>query len=110
MDPNWEISPAETADRIKAGEPVLLLDCRRADELTISTLPGAMHIPIEDLPKRIHELDDHEHKQIVVLCRTGVRSLQAAVYLRDEGFSTARSLYSGINGWARTIDQSLTIY
>lgn len=110
MDPNWEISPEEAAKRIKSGEQILLLDCRRDEELKISAIDGALHIPLDQLPKRLSELDEHEDKDIVVFCHAGVRSFKAAIYLRDEGFETARSMHKGINEWARTVDPSLTIY
>ncbi|NLG98009.1 MAG: molybdopterin-synthase adenylyltransferase MoeB [Chloroflexi bacterium] len=103
-----EISPAELAERLKDGRPVCLLDVREAVEQQISNLPGARNIPLMNLPAMLSELD--RGTEIVVYCRTGVRSARAADLLLKEGFKNVKNLRGGINAWAREVDPDMMVY
>lgn len=71
-----------------------LLDVRRPDEVAQGTLPGAVNIPLDELPDRVAELDPT--RRTVVLCRSGGRSALAAEYLAASGFGDVVNLEGGI--------------
>ena len=62
------------------------------------TLPGAINIPLGDLPARLGELDPT--RRVVLLCRSGGRSTQAAQFLTASGFADVVNLAGGMLGWA----------
>jgi rhodanese-related sulfurtransferase len=106
-----EISVVETKKLHDAGgDDFLLLDVRETHELAISAIEGATHIPMGDIPGAMGELDIEEDTTVAVLCRTGKRSLDVAMYLHAQGFTGARSIAGGIHWWSDRLDQSLTKY
>lgn len=60
-------------------------------------IDGALHIPLRDVPTRHGEIA--RDRDIVVYCAAGMRSLDAAMFLRDQGFEKVSSLSGGIGGW-----------
>ena len=107
-EPDWEIEPSELAKRLAADEPIHLIDVREPHELQISALPDADSIPLGSMATRMAELDDTE--EIVLLCRTGIRSTRALHILTGAGFQKIMNLKGGINAWAREVDPTLPIY
>ena len=103
-----EISPRSLSERLARGEAVVLLDVREPEELRISALPGALLIPLGQLPERLQELDPEA--EIVAFCRSGVRSLDALRLLRRRGFAHSSHLAGGINRWAAEVDRGLPRY
>lgn len=103
-----EMSPLELKRRLDAGEAPLVIDVREAWELGICRLPGALHIPMSDIPARLGELD--ATKETIVLCRSGGRSLRVAEYLAGRGFARPVNLTGGILAWALQVDPSLPTY
>src|SRR5216684_2681674 len=103
---DYEIPVNELKDKLDAREPLALLDVREAWEYTTAHIEGSKHIPMGEVPARAHqELDPEEH--IVVICHHGVRSLNVAHWLRQQGFEKAQSLQGGIDHWSRTIDSKI---
>ena len=76
-----EMTPTEFVRRRNAGEEMTLLDVREPSEVAEASVPGALHIPMAQVPHRLQELDPA--REIVVLCRSGGRSFQVAMYLRQ---------------------------
>jgi len=108
-----EISVPEAARLLsedKPSEEFLLLDVREPNELEIASIDGAVAIPMGDVPARINELDVDEDTTIAVLCRSGRRSLDVAIYLQQQGLSGARSVAGGILWWSDRLDPSLKKY
>ncbi len=105
---DWEIEPSELAKRLATGEPIHLIDVREPHELQISTIPDADSIPLGSMAARMAELDDTE--EIVLFCRTGLRSTRAQHLLAGAGFQKTLSLQGGINAWARQVDPTLPVY
>ncbi len=104
-----EISSGQVKLVQKRGETFTLLDVREPWEGEVSRLEGAKHIPMGDIPTRVHqELDPDD--RIVVMCHHGVRSLSVANWLRQQGFEKAQSMRGGIDGWARTVDPKVPLY
>lgn len=105
-----EITPAEVKGKLDRGEKVRLLDVREPMELEICRLEGAEHIPMMQLFLGLKAPDAAPDDEIVVFCHVGVRSYEAAAFLRSRGFPRARSLAGGIDAWALEIDPSLRRY
>jgi molybdopterin/thiamine biosynthesis adenylyltransferase/rhodanese-related sulfurtransferase len=104
----WEISVEDLKRKMETEDRFYLLDVREPFESRISTIGGHI-IPINDLPKRIDELNKDDN--IIVYCRTGYRSEYAVKYLRDiAGFPNVKNLKGGINEWADKIDKSIIKY
>lgn len=89
-------------------DPLPLLDVRTAEELAVAALPGALHIPMQELPTRLGELDPQT--PIAVLCHHGVRSEMAGRFLERNGFAEVYSVAGGIDAWSAEIDPSVPRY
>jgi len=105
---NWDISATDLAFRLKNGEKIRLIDVREPHELGISALPGSENFPLGQLAARLSELDTAQ--ELVLFCKTGVRSTRALELLVSAGFRKVRNLQGGINAWAREVDPKLPIY
>ena len=77
-------------------EGYALLDVREQDEWDAGHAPGALHIPLGDLPSRVEELPEAD---LLVTCRSGGRSAQATAWLNQAGWD-ARNLDGGMKSWA----------
>ena len=93
-----------------SGEEYLLLDCRETDEFNYARLPNSKHIPMNEIPARLQELEDVRGKRIVVHCHHGGRSLRVTNWLRQQGFSLAQNMDGGIEAWSLEIDPSVPRY
>jgi rhodanese-related sulfurtransferase len=90
-----ETSPQEASALVEGGE-VELVDVRRPDEWQQGHIPGARHIPLDELAARAAELD--EQQPVVFYCAVGERSLVAAEAFAASG-RTATSIAGGIGAW-----------
>ena len=81
---------------------------REPHELEISSLPGAVNIPLGSLASRLSELDSA--REMVVFCKSGTRSARALELLASAGFKKVKNLKGGINAWAQEVDSRLPIY
>ena len=103
-----EYTAAELAERLGQGDPIHLIDVSEPHDLEISRLDGAQIIPLGQLASRLPELNSAE--EIIVFCKSGVRSERALEILAGAGFRKLHHLLGGINAWARDVDPSLPIY
>ncbi|MCK5511681.1 MAG: hypothetical protein KAI96_02670 [Thermodesulfovibrionia bacterium] len=76
---------------------VELIDVREPQEYEEGHLPGALLIPMSELPNRLEELDPS--KTVVTYCRAGIRSRSAASFMKGQGFNNVYSIKGGINAW-----------
>jgi rhodanese-related sulfurtransferase len=100
-----------TATDLKArldAAPLTVLDVRTGEELAIASLPGALHIPMQELPARLGELD--AAAPVAVLCHHGVRSEMAARFLERNGFTEVYSVGGGIDAWSTDVDATVPRY
>lgn len=102
-----QISAAALAARLDRGDDVFLLDVREAEEVAVARIEGAHWIPLAELEARIDELVPQKTRSIVVHCRSGVRSAQAARILAERGFSRVENLDGGIQAWSLTVDSNI---
>ena len=82
---------------------IAVVDVRDAKDFEGETghVPGARNIPLPELPGRIDELDPWRNDGVVLICRSEVRSLQAARLLAGHGFGELRIVGGGMQAWRR---------
>lgn len=103
-----QFRPAELAAHLQAGHAPQLLDVREPWEWNLCRIPGAILIPMRDLPVRLQELN--KETETVVICHHGVRSYQAARYLESLGFGDVINLSGGVAAWADEVDPAMARY
>lgn len=94
-----EISAADVQKRVEAGEPVHIVDIREPFEWQMSgVIPGAKLAPMR--PFLLTQLDELDKEQEVILvCASGVRTADAAIYMGMKGFKDAKSMAGGMKAW-----------
>jgi len=102
-----EITPRELKARLDAGGDTLVIDVREPHENRICRL-DALLIPLAEIPSRLDDLD--RSRDIVVYCRTGIRSAAAVAFLTQAGFTRVWNLRGGILAWADEIDPTMPKY
>ena len=85
-----------------------VIDVREPDEYQIARIDGVPLYPLSTLPQRFTELDPNQ--QYYIHCKSGIRSLKALKFLREQGFKYLKSVKGGINAWADEIDHSVPKY
>ena len=103
-----EITPIELKRMMDEGKPFQLVDVREPHEFDICRIPGSVLIPLGEVPTRMNELDSAE--EIVVHCRSGMRSAKAVDFLRQAGFRRIHNLKGGILAWSDQVDPSVPKY
>jgi rhodanese-related sulfurtransferase len=105
---DFEISAAEAADLLKQ-KGAKLVDVREPWEFAKTSIEGSLLMPMGEVPARANgELDPDE--RLLVLCHHGVRSMNVAVWMRNQGFEQAQSVRGGIDAWSREVDPHLPRY
>lgn len=89
-----EIDIAEAVRRHAAGTPVV--DVRQPQEYADGHVPGAPLIPLDTLPERVGEVP--AGSEVLIICRSGARSLRAAEFLRSQGID-AVNIAGGTMAW-----------
>jgi sulfur-carrier protein adenylyltransferase/sulfurtransferase len=103
-----ETTVEELKRRIDSGENIFILDVRNPEEYQICRIPGSVLLPLPELPKRFGELD--AAKEMVVHCKSGMRSAKAIQFLKAQGFRNLKNLKGGILSWAERIDRGMPKY
>jgi glyoxylase-like metal-dependent hydrolase (beta-lactamase superfamily II)/rhodanese-related sulfurtransferase len=96
-----QLRAAELRDRIASSNPPLLVDVREEAEYRgeLGHIAGARLIPLKELPERVEELANAKSRDIVAICRVGVRSATAAAILTGLGFEHVWNLKGGMIEW-----------
>ena len=103
-----EIDPVEVKARIDRGDNFVLVDVREPHEYQICNIPAAKLIPLGQLPKRLNELNPSD--DIVVHCKSGMRSAKAQALLKESGFGKVLNMKGGILAWADKVDPTMAKY
>jgi adenylyltransferase/sulfurtransferase len=103
-----EITPEDLKRRLDAGETLFILDVRNPPEYEICRIAGSTLIPLPTLPQRLSELD--RERELIVHCKSGMRSQQAIGILRQAGFTKLVNLKGGILAWADKVDPTMPKY
>src|SRR5256884_4275426 len=87
---------------------VRVIDVREPDEYQIAHVDGVPLFPLSALPQRFTELDPNQ--QYYIHCKSGIRSMKALKFLKEQGFKHLKSVKGGISAWADEIDHSVPKY
>jgi rhodanese-related sulfurtransferase len=105
---NIEIAPREVQELLARDNKVLFVDVREQWEYDIAHLDGSVLIPLGEIPGNLQRIETSD--QIVIFCHHGMRSLDAAAWLRSQGVEGARSMTGGIERWSTEIDRTVPRY
>lgn len=95
------ITPKEVEERLRAGEPLRIIDVREPDEVAAGKIPGAVNIPLGLIEFRMHELDKNE--EYILVCRSGGRSGRAAEFLDSRGYRVI-NMTGGMLAWEGPVE------
>jgi len=105
---NLEITPSEVKQRLDRGECLCFVDVREPWEHQLCRLEGSKLIPLGQIPASLSEFEGAD--SVIIFCHSGRRSLDAAVWLRSQGVTGARSMAGGIDRWSQEIDPRVPRY
>ena len=106
-----EIGPLEVSRKLRTGEAIRLIDIREPHECAICRIEGAERIPMRSIPQALESLRAQAAQTTLVLyCHHGMRSKQAASWLRQRGVAACQSMQGGIDRWAASVDPGLRRY
>lgn len=105
---NIEIVPRDVKAKVARGEKFVFVDVREKWEYDTSRIEGSVLIPLREIPGNLEKL--RNAGEIVLFCHHGMRSLDAAAWLRSQGIEGARSMAGGIDRWAVEVDPKVPRY
>lgn len=96
-----QLSAQEVRLQLNGTAPPLVVDVREADEFSgeLGHIPGSILIPLKELPERATELASFKDRNLIVVCRAGVRSATASAILTGLGFDHVSNLKGGMLDW-----------
>jgi adenylyltransferase/sulfurtransferase len=103
-----EVAPGEVKDMLARGEKLFFVDVREKWEYDTTHIEGSVLIPLRDIPANLARLE--AASELVLFCHHGMRSLDAAAWLRAQGVEGARSMAGGIDRWSAEIDPNVPRY
>ena len=103
-----EIEVTEVKEKLDRGDAFVLIDVREPHEYQICNIPAARLIPLGEVGKRLGELDPEA--DIVIHCKSGMRSARACGILKAAGFKHVRNMKGGILAWSDRVDRSVPKY
>jgi adenylyltransferase/sulfurtransferase len=103
-----EITPADVKARLDRGENLVLVDVREPWEYELCRIEGAKLVPLGALAASLQTLPDVD--EVICYCHHGMRSLDAAAWLRFQGIEKAKSMIGGIERWSLDIDPKVPRY
>ena len=83
---------------MQSAKKAIIVDVREDDEWQEQHIPGALHIPLSQLDKRMDELKK-QHSPLIMQCRSGKRSAKAQAALKAAGFADVYNLEGGLMAW-----------
>jgi adenylyltransferase/sulfurtransferase len=105
---NMEVAPGDVKDMLARGEKLFLVDVREKWEYDTTHIEGSVLIPLREIPANLARLE--AASELVLFCHHGMRSLDAAAWLRSQGVEGARSMAGGIDRWSAEIDPNVPRY
>jgi adenylyltransferase/sulfurtransferase len=103
-----EIEVTEVKEKLDRGDDFVLIDVREPHEYQICNIPAAKLIPLGEVAKRLDELDPEA--DIVIHCKSGMRSARACGILKAAGFKHVRNMKGGILAWSDRVDPTVPKY
>ena len=105
---NIEITPREVKSMMERGEKFLFVDVREKWEFETSGIEGAVLVPMREISSNLTKFEEADN--IVLFCHHGIRSLDAAAWLRSQEIPGAKSMAGGIDRWSAEIDANVPRY
>jgi rhodanese-related sulfurtransferase len=105
---NIEIAPRDVKQLFASGKDVMFVDVREKWEYETTRIEGATLIPLREVPGNLSVFE--RAQEIVLFCHHGMRSLDAAAWLRSQGVAGARSMAGGIDRWSLEVDPRVPRY
>jgi rhodanese-related sulfurtransferase len=105
-----EISPQSVAALLAEKCPFTFIDCREEDEWHVCRIEGATLIPLSRFAEVARSRFTDEAERVVIHCHHGMRSAQAAMFLRQHGIDNVWSMAGGIDAWSQEIDPEVPRY
>ena len=107
LDSVQEVFPWDVEERLDKGDAPMLLDIREESEFSAMRIAGSLNVPrgiLEsaceyDYEETVRELVEARDREIVIICRSGNRSVLAAVTMQMMGYNRVASLKTGLRGW-----------
>jgi adenylyltransferase/sulfurtransferase len=104
------ITAQELKELLDSDKPTFLVDVREPAEWEIVRIPGATLIPKDEILRGDALASLPHDKQIVMYCKTGVRSAETLAAVKNAGFRDAVHVQGGVTAWVNQIDPRLPIY
>jgi adenylyltransferase/sulfurtransferase len=104
------ITAAELKTLLDSGKPIELIDVREPAEWEIVSIPGAKLVPKDEILRGDALSGLPQDRQIVMYCKTGVRSAETLAAVKSAGFSDAVHVQGGVTAWVKQVDPSLPSY
>lgn len=95
-----EIDPRSLAERLGRPNAPVVIDVRTGAEVARGTVPGARHVPVQELAVRLDALGLRPGCEVVAVCESAHRSIPAVRLLRERGYRAAQ-LAGGMSAWRR---------
>ncbi|MCS4485306.1 rhodanese-like domain-containing protein [Staphylococcus americanisciuri] len=91
-----EITMDQLKEKILGNEPLYIIDVREDDEVALGMIPGAKHIPMQEIPEQLDAFE--QDKTYYIVCAAGVRSARVVAYLNDQNID-AVNVDGGMKAW-----------
>jgi len=104
------ITAAELKDLIDSDKPIDLIDVREPAEWEIVRIPGARLVPKDEILRGDALASLPQDRQVVMYCKTGVRSAETLAAVKAAGFRDAVHVQGGVTAWVNQIDPTLPSY
>jgi sulfur-carrier protein adenylyltransferase/sulfurtransferase len=104
------ITAGELKELLDSDKPVYLVDVREPAEFEIVSIPGATLVPKDEILRGDALASLPQDKQIVMYCKTGVRSAETLAAVKAAGFKDAVHVQGGVTSWVKQVDPSLPSY
>ena len=113
--PEYEVTPRRARAMLRDFPPqAILIDCRTPAEHATARIPEATLVPLADIEALAEEIarlaEEAGGVPVIVHCHHGVRSMKAALALREKGLKDALSMAGGIDLWSQAVDPSVPRY
>jgi rhodanese-related sulfurtransferase len=95
------ITTEELKKKLEAGEKLELVDVREDFEVVQGKIPGAKHIPMNEIPGKLDYFD--KNKEYIFICRSSHRSGNVCLYLKDQGYKV-RNMIGGMLEWTGDVE------
>ena len=93
------IQPEVVKEKLVAGTPIHLVDVRQPEEHADFNIGGTL-LPLGQVQAMaIDDIEDLRNEEVICYCRSGQRSMQAAMLLESMGFTNVKNLVGGMIGW-----------